>query len=186
MSAYTDYYNQYNQQRRSYHSGAGIEDGKTVRYVKLVFDDSDFERFADIFLEKLMSAIETYDNKPAVVEKAADEDFSITDIEEPEIKPEEPKKEWRSYLDAYDTDKITISTCLDCWASFYSVTNARIAKYLGVSEGSISHWRTGRHFPRTSHSYGLKRLMELTDEEYDSIMVNTDKAARKQRSNKEG
>lgn len=191
MSTYTDYYNQYNQQR-GYHSNAGIEDGKTVRYVKLVFDDSDFERFADIFVEKLMSVIGTYENKPAVVEKAADEEVSIADSasdipkEEPEIKPEseEPKKEWRSYLDAHDADKITISTCLDCWASFYSVTNARIAKYLGVSEGSISHWRTGRHFPRTSHSYGLKKLMKLTDEEYDSIMANTDKAARKQRNNK--
>lgn len=181
---FTDYYNQ----PTGYSSGKCIKDDKTVRYVQLVFDDSDIERFADIFINKLTSAIETYDNKPTVVEAAADEDFSITDIEEPEIKqePEEPKKEWRSYLDAYDTDKITISTCLNCWASFYSVTNARIAKYLGVSEGSISHWRTGRHFPRTPHSYGLKRLMGLTDEEYDSIMANTDKAARKQRSNKEG
>jgi hypothetical protein len=55
---------------------------------------------------------------------------------------------------------------------------------LGVTEGAVSHWRIGRHFPRKPYISGLKKLMDLTDEEYDSIMANTHEAARKRRKNK--
>lgn len=152
MSAYTDYYNQ---QRGSYHSGAGIEQGKTVRYVKLVFDDSDFERFADILIGKLIEAAKLYDEQskpwhpePKVVPKetykatikpvnALDEeedDFAekYADIPvktEPTPSTQDPNA-WKTYLKPYENnmEKVTISVLIKNWRDFYMYTNEKIVE----------------------------------------------------------
>lgn len=177
-----------NTYNNAYNNFEHIVNGKSIRYVKLVMDPHDYEVFADILIDKLLLAgiLPVKDTKVKIeeiidtpVEDAVD-DIVVEEIPEPEPEPEPDPDEWKSYLEAYKPDEITVAVLLNSWKSFnqysYSQIVAMFAKEgMTVSDHGVGNWMASdcRRTPRQKYWPAIKKLLHLTDEEFNSAVRNS-------------
>ena len=184
----------------AYNNFEHIVNGKSIRYVKLVMDPHDYEVFADILIDKLLLAgilpvkdTQTKDTQvkgelvyyefnktPDTPVDEAAEDIIVEEIPEPEPEPEPDPDEWKSYLEAYKPDEITLPVLLNSWKSFnqysYSQIVAMFAKEgMTVSDHGVGNWMASdcRRTPRQKYWPTIKNLLHLTDEEFNNAIRNS-------------
>lgn len=175
----------------AYNNFEHIVNGKSIRYVKLVMDPHDYEVFADILIDKLLLAgilpvkdtqtkgepvCYEIDKTPTTTVDEVAEDVVVEEIPEPEPDPDE----WKSYLEAYKPDEITVPVLLNSWKSFnqysYSQIVAMFAKEgMTVSDHGVGNWMASdcRRTPRQKYWPTIKKLLNLTDEEFNSAVRNS-------------
>ena len=177
-----------NTYNNAYNNFEHIVNGKSIRYVKLVMDPHDYEVFADILIDKLLLAgiLPVKDAKVKIeeiidtpVDEAA-EDTVVEEIHEPEPEPEPEPDEWKSYLEAYKPEEITLAVLLRSWRLFnqysYPQIVAMFAKEgLMVSDHGVGNWMASdcRRTPRQKYWPTIKKLLHLTDEEFNSAVRNS-------------
>lgn len=177
-----------NTYNNAYNNFEHIVNGKSIRYVKLVIDPHDYEVFADILIDKLLLAgilpakdanVKIKEVTDTPVEDTAD-DIVAEEIPEPEPEPEPEPDEWKSYLEAYKPDEITLPVLLSSWRSFNQLTYSQIVAMFAkegivVSDHGVGNWMAldCRRTPRQKYWPTIKKCLHLTDEEFNNAVRNS-------------
>ena len=142
-----------------------IQNGHTVRYIKLVIDDEDIARASDIFLDKLFEKIRAYDTETTlkreaeIIKEVADDDLFAekhANYIAPKHEPEMPSLEER-----LETGDISVKDFINARREELSLEIDDIAHMCKTKNQNVRNWVRGSCYPASYKRWLLADVLKI-------------------------